>query len=328
MVPKHLYTPRPSRNRRCAVNLGGTDSDNSQKSTLRTSVWHEAKQGDGWQYTITDSGRKVYRQKQKDGSFHYSGFTKISKDKNEMGKLNKKDIQDWSETAGSTIYTTGTEWCDEVKRYLPGYRVVKIKGIGSRMLRPGPKKLAYILYPYRGFTACRIYKRKDKVYLSSKLFNGTISPAEAREAMFDGVKTLKQATSTIHRPFRATFRHIFLSKEEFDKKFEENVFVAQSYKPSKKENKVIQSLSGILREADGGEISCGTGSAALHKCHRAINGARSRYGGDFPCAEVFAIWFNYDPETELIHKNYDAWEPVQYAYHEFSSREEMDTFTL
>lgn len=285
--------------------------------TTNYNSWIDDPRGDGWQFKVV-KGCRIYRQ--------------VKGDKIDYTKKNGPPT-DFTPTKGkykpSSSWIHNTDWCEETKDYRNKDVVIKLKGVGSRLLRPGRGRLRFCIYPYRGMTAVRLYDKKTKTHLSTRLFNGEISFGEAKKIIFDGARTLHQVRKNgMNKPFKTIYRHIILSKDDFDKKFNPNTYESSSYKPHKKENKVLRSLSNIINESDGDEFCYGSPAAALNKCHKIFKSRRTDYNGEYPCVEVSAVWLNFDPETNILHEEYDAWEPIHYSYHLFHNREEMETHPL
>lgn len=217
-------------------------------------------------------------------------------------------------------------YCSETKAYEHKSTLVKIKNTPKK-LRHGSGRIGFVLFEHSGFTAVRFYDLKAGKELNTVLLNGDLKHDEVKKLLFDEVETLKAAKRRSVKPFKGIFRHIFLSKEDFDKKFERNSFTRKKYSAYK--DKALISIGDIIKESDGGELVSAHPSGIFRRAANVIHRYRSEYDGEFPCVQVFALWLNYNAETRLVNTGeYDASEPMHYSYCVFETREEMEEYPL
>lgn len=231
----------------------------------------------------------------------------------------------------------GYEYCSETGKYEHNSILVAVKGHGNRVIWPGKGDLGFIYYKAEGFTVVRVYETKKKLCLTTKYFDGNISKEHIRQVLFEGVEpssTAREIAKSGGKPYKATFRHTVLSKDDFEKRFKPNLYRYASYTNYRGDDTALKSLGEILRNVDGGEVEAGHVSAALNNVMKRIRAIRQEILKtrnklvEWPCVEVYAVWTNYDMDASLIYSNYDSSEPLFYMYNVFNSPEEMNDCAL
>lgn len=233
----------------------------------------------------------------------------------------------------ATSFQKGFEHCSETQKYEHNSIVVTIKGHGTRVIWPGKAGLGFIYYVEEGFTIVRIYEIKNKTFLSTKWFNGTMTKDQIRDVVFSGTVPASEAKEEAKKggkPYKATFRHLIMGKAEFDKKFKPNSYKTIHYH-SKNDDTSLKSIGEMLRSASSAETEAGNAPAALNNAHKQIRDRRNLFlktatpaDALFPAVEVYAIWHNFDFDAKLIYSSYDASEPLYYLYNVFQTAQEMD----
>jgi hypothetical protein len=233
-----------------------------------------------------------------------------------------------------TSYTKGYEYCSETGKYEHSSIVVNIKSIGARVIWPGKDGKGFVYYTDEGFTVVRIMEMKNKVWLSTKYFNGTMTKNQIRQLIFETSSDAKVARDEAQKggkPYRATFRHTIMAKADFDKQFKPNILRYQTY-VVKADDTALKSIGEILRTAPSSEVDAGHAATAINNAMKAIRASRNNYlkaltaeteKDAFPVVEVYAIWQNFDFDAKLIYSAYDASEPLFYQYNTFRSPQEL-----
>jgi hypothetical protein len=225
-------------------------------------------------------------------------------------------------------YRKGYVHCSESQMYHHETATVGIKGHSTKAIWPGKGELGFCFYEEDGITCARIYDQR-KNFISHQYFQGKPTRDEIRKILFDEATWNNPAVPSEDRParpYKVTFRHIILSKAEFDKQYTPNVARTSTYGSS--EDKALKSLAKIMSNASWGEVESGAPHSAFNLAHKEIRKNRRTYivvEDEFPCVEVFAYWHNLDAAAGLIFAKYDSMEPVLYHINHFNSAEEMET---
>ena len=224
--------------------------------------------------------------------------------------------------SGTKSWTTGTEYCQDTKTYLSKDKLVKVNSSQWYLLRDGPGDIKYTVTVLdESSTVIRLFDKKKK-RLSTHRFREIMTSDQAKDWMLDCRFIRRKDIGK--RPYRSIYRHIFLSKEEWDEKYKPNDNIRKKY-ASRRTDKALNSLYDIIEEADGDEYKSGIYSASINMAYLALNAKRKSYTGDYPVVEVFAIWSNYDTETGLVlPAGYDESDPLYYAFNTFNSKEEIE----
>ena len=217
-------------------------------------------------------------------------------------------------------------YCAETQKYEHKSTMIKIKSM-SKKLRHGKGRIGFVIFEHSEYTAVRFYDLKAGIELNTILLNGKVKHEDVKKLLFDKAVTLKEAKRKTVKPFKGVFRHIILSKKDFNDKFERNSFNRKKFSAFK--DKALISIGDIIKKADGGELVSAHPCGILRRAANVVHKFRSEYDGEFPCVQVYAIWMNYNPETRLINEGeYDVSEPMHYSYCIFETREEMEEYPL
>lgn len=205
------------------------------------------------------------------------------------------------------------DWCTDTNSFELKTKLIYL-GSKKYLLRHGRGSLGFICIHKGDFTVAQIYTKKDKEYLSTRRFNRKVEPKKVKELIFDNAIHVVDAKKKSSRPFRVMYKQAIISIEVFKDKFKPNTIMKRSYTSTGKDLALV-SLSELLEDIQARRFSSGKFHTAIKSARKAINTSVELYKGNLPAVNVYAIWTNFDPESNLITtKNYNSGEPLLYKY--------------
>lgn len=226
-------------------------------------------------------------------------------------------------------------WVKSEKKHLKWDETIYVTDLEERFkLHRIPKaRIGYIRVPKKEGVLIRRYNLSSdghplRPHIDETYLAGRITKKQAFTFVKNSIVTLKDMLEKGEKePFKAQYKRLVLTKDEFDDKVTMNEFSRSRYS---KENtdETLQSLKKIVEDADGDEYAGNKFSVPLKTIYGVIEKERKKYSGAFPCVEVIGIWHNFCILSQCFHASYAKNEPLLLHYMSFENPSEMIDYPL